>query len=179
MRRPSEKPTAALSVLRAAVDALEAVGVTAWLTDGTLLGAVRERAFIRHDRDMDLGAHISEYTPDVELALLGAGFVIREVLGTTVSGLEHKLLLDGFKLDIFWHSDSPAGGVWHAAWEGGSRIVYEYDHLAIARLRFLGVAFWAPTPPKLHLVQKYGSDWRTPIEDWDWAGDPHNGRRVS
>lgn len=174
MKRPAEAPKQAHAVLAAAVDALAAVGVTAWLTDGTLLGAIREGAFIEHDQDMDVGAMITEFTPAVIPALRAAGFTIRKTLGTPERGLQHKLAMNEFRIDIFWHYDSPTDGVWHAAWDGKTMLAYQYDRLALAHITFLGRTFWAPTPPRLHLTQKYGPDWRTPRPDWDWARDPSN-----
>lgn len=176
--KPSQNPKAAVAVLVDAVRALEAVGVTSWLTDGTLLGAIRERAFILHDADMDLGAMITEYHPDVIPALVVAGFRLRKTHGRVDCGLEHKLCKDGFNLDIFWYYDTPEGGVVSSAYDSAGRIEFVYDRLVLARLRLLGHVFWAPTPPRLHLVQKYGPAWRTPVVDWDWADDPHNGRRI-
>ena len=174
--RPAQNPVKAALALSDAVQALEAAGVTAWLTDGTLLGAIRERGFIEHDQDMDLGAMITEYTPAALHELDAAGFTIRKTLGTKARGLEHKLARDGFHLDIFWHYDSKGGGVWHAAWDKGRMLRFDYTRLVLERLAFLGREYWAPSPPRLHLVQKYGPDWRTPDPEWDWARDPANRR---
>lgn len=175
--RPAENPRLAIRLLHEAATALERVGVTVWLTDGTLLGAIREHTFIAHDADMDLGAHITEYTADVIPALKATGFTIYRTLGTIKTGLEHKLDRDGMRIDIFWHYDKPRHrGVWHAAWQGRKRITYHYERLVLERTTLLGHTFWAPTPPRLHLAAKYGPAWRTPIEDWDWARDPANAR---
>lgn len=173
-RIPAQHPKAALQALVDAVAALERAGVTAWLTDGTLLGAVRERGFIAHDRDMDLGAMITQHTPAAIRELKAAGFRVRKTYGTRAAGLQHKLERAEIRLDIFWHYDDPTGGVWHAAWKRGRMLTYRYDRLALAPLAFVGRVFWAPYPPRLHLVAKYGMDWRTPKHDWDWAEDPAN-----
>lgn len=179
VRRPSDSPSEALNALTDAVQALESVGVTAWLTDGTLLGAVRDRGFIAHDADMDLGAMVNEYHPRVVPALKRAGFTVRKTHGTKQRGLEHRLKRDGFRLDIFWHYDTPGGGVWHAAWLRGEMLRYDYQSLTLAPLHFMERTFWAPSPPKLHLVTKYGPAWRTPVTDWDWAYGPANVRRTA
>lgn len=178
MKRPADSPALAIAALADAAHALATAGVTAWLTDGTLLGAIRERAFIPHDLDMDLGAMITEYTQSAIPELTAAGFQLVKTLGTPEDGLQHKLMRDGFRIDIFWHYDRPTGGVQHSAYDRRGRITYEYDHLTLAPLEFLGRTFWAPTPPRLHLVQKYGPDWRTPVTDWDWADGPVNARRA-
>ena len=176
-RKPSEDPRAAARALSDLADALERAGVTAWLTDGTLLGAVRDGGFIPHDLDMDLAAMSTQYGPDVEGAIAAAGFETRKVHGTPGHGLQHKLARDGFRVDIFWHYDTPDGGVKHSAYDRAGEIEYLYPQLVLARYRAFGREFWAPTPPKLHLVTKYGPDWRTPQTEWDWADGPANARR--
>lgn len=175
-KRPGDAPRAAQAALNDAIDALESLGITAWLTGGVLLGAVRERAFVPHDLDMDIGAMITQYTPEVNNALTARGFTIRRVLGTPARGLQTKIARDEFYLDIFWHSDTPTGGAVHSLHGKGGEWECTYSTLVLARIKFLGEWYWAPWPPRLALVEKYGPAWRTPMKqaDYHWAKTPKN-----
>jgi phosphorylcholine metabolism protein LicD len=44
----------ALDNLREIVETLNELGLKWWLDAGTLLGAIREKGFIEHDRDIDI-----------------------------------------------------------------------------------------------------------------------------
>lgn len=180
-KRPGDAPKVAKRVLDDAIGALESLGITTWLTGGVLLGAVRERGFVPHDLDMDVGAMITEYTPKVNEELIARGFTIRKVLGKPSRGLQTKLARDDIHMDIFWHSDTPSGGVVHSLHGRRAEYLCEFSTLVLARLQFMGSWYWAPHPPKLALVEKYGPDWRTPMrqEDYDWAKTPRNVRRAA
>lgn len=174
--RPGDNPRAAKAALDDTIAALESLGITTWLTGGVLLGAIRERSFVPHDLDMDVGAMINQYTPEVNGELTARGFTIRRVLGDPKRGLQTKLARDGFYLDIFWHTDTPDGGVVHSLHGKGGEWLCEYSNLVLARIKFLGSWYWAPHPPRLALIEKYGMAWRTPMRqaDYHWARTPKN-----
>jgi hypothetical protein len=175
--KPSEDPQKAALALFKLSTLMEGLGIQCWLTDGTLLGHIRENGFIPHDHDMDLAAHIDNYTPELDEHLIQNGFVIKRRLGSPEKGLENQLSKDGFNIDIFWHYTDDDGRIWHAAYDRKGMIKYYYDGIKLESTHFYGYPFWMPSPPKLHLVQKYGSDWRTPKVKWDWADEPKNARR--
>jgi len=54
--------------------ALKEANVNYWLCFGTLLGAVREKSFIKHDLDIDVGVPFQSYGKDIENALIHNGF---------------------------------------------------------------------------------------------------------
>lgn len=160
--------------LCAAVDALEGVGVRAFLVDGTLLGAVREGDFIAHDTDIDLGVFISEHTPMIVLAMKRAGFTHERTLGRLNHGYELSFRRKGIRVDLFFYYKD-ATGFYHAAWvKRRTPIRYRYDRFSLAPLEFRGRTFLAPSPVEGFLVTKYGPVWRTPVVEWDWKWDPKN-----
>lgn len=80
-------------------------GKSVWLEFGTLLGAYRERNFIRHDYDMDLGMYSDEYDENFEAALIDRGFKkvhhFYQCRGENRFLTEATWEYEGFHVDIF------------------------------------------------------------------------------
>lgn len=130
-------------------------GIPFWLMYGTLLGAIRDGAFIPGDTDTDLGV----YETDMEKVLEAfsdmkvAGFeVIRTALKDgLVTLLRRKMYIDFYvmtKVGSFWrYGDGP---------------LTTHDHFSdLIRIPFLGTEFLAPGNPVTFLKAKYG-DWKSP-----------------
>lgn len=166
-------PQSALENLTLAVATLKRAGVRAFLVDGTLLGAVRERKFIAHDRDVDLGVFIGEHQLDLPIRLEAVGLRHTRTYGTVERGLQYAFRRNSVKVDTFFYYTDDAGH-YHAAWKDGEPIRYSYPPFALAPLSFLGAQWLAPADPEAFLVAKYGPDWRTPVTEWDWAWGPRN-----
>lgn len=159
--------------LVAAVEALSGIGLTPFLVDGTLLGAVREGNFIGHDKDIDLGLPIEQLTPAIVVVLQACGFTPWKTYGLPERGLQYSFKRHGIKLDIFFYYPDN-GELFHAAWKDGTPIRYGYPTFILGPLEFLGHTFHAPADPVAFLVTKYGPEWKTPVTVWDWAWGPHN-----
>lgn len=156
-----------------------------WLEAGTCLGAVREKAFIGHDSDIDLGVWADDVREvDDIISLMGsfmtAGFRIYHTFGDLNCGFEMALWRDGIKIDIFWFYKK-GDKRWMAAWLNGGRrgpsdmIKLVFDSSFFERMEeieFYGHKFCVPTPVEKYLVARYGDDWKTPRKDWDWSKDP-------
>lgn len=173
-----------------ACDALESIDVPYWLTDGTLLGFVREGDFIGHDNDIDLGVHIKHYKSAIDSAFKKAGFKKKFQYGDMQSGKEYTYKRQGIKVDIFFFYDEDAI-TWHGAWlyQSGffhsrwfrkfglskpSLIRYGYRSFELDKIKIRDRSFNIPKNPELYLEQKYGADWRTPTAEWNWATSPKN-----
>uniref|UniRef100_A0A7S4RW50 LicD/FKTN/FKRP nucleotidyltransferase domain-containing protein n=1 Tax=Alexandrium monilatum TaxID=311494 RepID=A0A7S4RW50_9DINO len=75
MLPPLEHQVKLLAMLQAIDEALGRVGVTYWVTGGTLLGAVRHQGFIPHDDDVDIELFASDLPRAIEaLGAVGRSF---------------------------------------------------------------------------------------------------------
>lgn len=152
-----------------------------WLEAGSCLGAYREGDFIGHDKDTDIGL----LKEDFDWALIAQlvheyNFRILHVFGAINHGLEISVAREGIKTDIFIFYKKGTKR-WHAAWTRGChdinkdiiKLVFDADlieNLGTAKLG--GVDFPVPAETERYLVARYGKDWRTPDEKWNWATSP-------
>lgn len=158
---------------------LNSLGIRCWLTDGTLLGFFREKDLIEHDRDVDLGVRIEDYTDGIIPEFGKQGFELKYVLGEKRQGLELSFIRAGAKVDLFFFYRE-GDRMWHGAWQGIDKgrkrnlIKYYYDAFDLREAEFLGEKFFVPADTLKYIETKYGRDWRTPIREWDWAFGPAN-----
>lgn len=167
---------------------LQHMNLTNFLVDGTLLGAVREKEFIDHDEDIDVGTFAEEWNPELVGKFvsycLSLGIIPAHMFGEPTKYFEIALKRDGVKCDLFFYRKDGDKRIFHAFLNGGRTlpddvITYEYpaelfDKLSIVTLR--DIPFLAPANAEAVLEAKYG-DWRTPVKKWDWAFGPKNVRR--
>lgn len=177
----SEEKVALLDAADDVLGVMRSIGLEGFLAYGTLLGAVREGAFIGHDNDLDLGyVSSAAYPVDVVLesmelqrALVRAGMQVERYSG---AGLKVWVRDDAGimrGLDVFggfWDGNRLAllGELWNVfdrAW---------MEPLSTVELE--GRPFPAPAEPERLLEAMYGPGWRTP--DPTFAFDPESdGRR--
>ena len=94
-------------ILSIAVDILEKNKINYWLDYGTLLGAIRNKGFIKGDMDIDLGIDIKEDIDHVIKIFQNKGFsvycyyhVIPEEKGRIVSLIYKGIILDLYNYTI-------------------------------------------------------------------------------
>ena len=94
----------ALQVLETFDNCMKEAGVNYTLAFGTLLGAVREKGFIKHDLDIDVMMWSDEYSETMKNILKNAGFkLIRlSLIEDGNRGREESYTLDGLNVDIFY-----------------------------------------------------------------------------
>ncbi|MDV2968899.1 hypothetical protein RZ532_23265 [Nitratireductor aquimarinus] len=156
----------ALQALVEAQQLLTSRSITNFAVSGTLLGLIRDNAFIRGDKDIDIGT-------------LGApAGAIREVFD------EHPLFrikwfdsddtikvqhFNGVEIDIFRHIER-SGSHWH-----GDRIFGWLNSIVedISVFKFRSHEINTPIHPELYLEENYG-DWNIPQLDFDASFDTPN-----
>lgn len=133
--------------------------INMFLIFGTLLGAMREKSFIKHDSDVDVGM----YYEDKEHLLKNiwqineAGLDLVRLSDNLISFMRNENYIDiyFFKKRIF-----PKYG-WNC--EG---YFIPYKHLKkLTEIQFYGKTYLCPFSPENYLRHCYGSTWKTPIKD--------------
>lgn len=168
----------ALNALIDVTDALEATGNKYWLSDGTLLGAVRENDFISYDYDIDLGVSAQTFNPEFLKLTSKLGFVLLHTFGRVYDGLNLTLERDGIRVDIFlyYKRGSTIYYSYFAQFSPTKARRYDCEYAPVVRQQysFLGHEFWIPKNPEEHLETQYGPEWKVPVPTWNWVTDPHN-----
>lgn len=163
-----------------AVEALEKLyeisskrNVPIWLEFGTLLGAVREKGFIPHDDDIDLGMFAENFNYQIERDLYDADFTILRLFNLRYASRPNEkslseiaLCYKGLQIDIFFfekcgnnrtcHSFIPSGFNKWAAYE----IRFPFDKFK--KIGFLGTEFLVPDKAEECLRCYYGDDFMIP-----------------
>ena len=100
--------------LKEARDLLNKLNISWFLMGGTLLGFMREKDFIPHDDDMDIGVFIQDWTPKITEEFQVQGWQWASKMGTNEAGLEYRFIKDGIQLDVFfWYKEQHY--YWYAA----------------------------------------------------------------
>jgi hypothetical protein len=146
-----------------------------WLQDGTLLGLYREKNFISHDHDSDIGVNFNDISPNVIKEIYSAGFRHKYVLGEVDNSLVIGLTRKKCKTDLFFYY-SRGNIVYHSAFTRNEdiRIDYEYTPFGVKNSIFLKHNFLIPDNELKFIETKYGTNWNLPDKDWDYAYSPKN-----
>lgn len=169
--RPSLAPfeQRAAVALTALDEELGALGVRSFLISGTLLGFLRDSAFISWDKDIDVGVFTSEQRPaELERAFTRSSrFEVRRLdFNSDRLRVNHA---NGMMIDIFPHYQGEDGRIWH----DGTATRWWNSPFELTTMEFLGRTQFVPDPPERYLDENYG-DWRTPNQDFDARLDTPN-----
>ena len=153
--------TTAEVLLKEAKQILDRLGLVFFLRHGTCLGAVRDKAFIEWDDDLDIGSVIGLHGLTEEMVYEAADLFKEHRFDVRVKVNELNLGVDmkksGTQMD--WNcyriiDDS----------------IYQWPvvkipvslHTDLKEIDFLGERFMVPNPPEEYLKLKYGPEWMIP-----------------
>ena len=150
-------------MLREFKQVMDGLGVVFFLRQGTCLGAVRDKAFIPWDDDLDLGSVLGlqglteKSVGPVAAAFRGKGYFVKEEQNA------HYMSLAMIKSSI--RTDWTACRIIDDS-------IYQFPGVRtpvklftqLREIDFIGEKFLVPDPPEDYLRFKYGEDWMTPKE---------------
>jgi hypothetical protein len=148
------------------------MGLVFWLLYGTLLGAVRDNAFIPHDRDTDLGmfARDEDLFCKVVERLKVMGFELIRTKRTDGVLVLVTVMRNDEYIDFDCFASPYPGSDKYAAKRPLSPVTvdrFQFDNLITTK--FYNQAFAIPAAPHPLFLKWYGPDWATPLVD-KWGG---------
>lgn len=168
------------AVLRDIGEILRRHGIKGFAAFGTLLGIVREKGFIRHDEDIDLGIVPGSITPQELLDILlnqEQGFSFAFAFRYQDRITEIKVYYLGVPVDFFFFRDCndcfchelylwQQGVIYPSEKANSVRLVYSPVVKETKDALFMGISFPIPSNEEEVLTGLYGRSWRIPNAKW-------------
>ena len=149
-------------------DILDGIGINFFLQTGVLLGAIRERNFVKWDWGVDISVFSDDLIGKIEILkkiLKNNGF---EILNTEKKKNDIKIFFKGIKpleatgYTIFgWNYSKTKNIYWRGNYSVPSKFLNHFS-----KVELFGRKFNCPSPPKEYLTYAYG-DWKKPLRTAD------------
>lgn len=134
--------------------------VNPMLLFGSLLGYYRDNDLIPHDVDMDIGVLDSNNIKKIYDLIEQGCFKKYGILA--IKDREFSLFRDGFYVDIYCFIKE---GSRYLSTLGYPLYFLEEKNFPLQKINFLNVEFSTVRDINEYLVDRYGSDWKTPKEN--------------
>jgi len=144
-------------------DVLKKYNVEFFLSSGTLLGAIRDKDFIKGDIDIDIGVKINYFKDNKLLAKVCAD--LKKV------NIYPHINWNDFASTCFLNSNKIPLDIYYYNKKGKYYNIYLKDKISrfpqefidsLDKIIFLGREFKIPHNPEKYLEYLYGKDWRIP-----------------
>lgn len=168
---------------------LKEIGCEYWLTFGTLLGAIREKKFISHDLDIDVGVFGVEYKDKILKYLTNRGF--KRIRYITINGIpeayEETYVFWGVSIDIFYFSQTEPNYIYCYDFVNKSNFVDKdkykilngfvprkitFPFSGLMKYTFLGLEVNIPLNFNEYLAAHYGETYMIPDPTWNTLSSP-------
>lgn len=180
-----------LEMLSMADKAFNSMGVKAFLSFGTLLGAYRDKGFIAYDPDVDLGVLDANLPENMIEVMAKYGFQLHKQnhIPSTGKVIEDTYIYKGIHLDVFHYFEEDNDYYTLVAqlhetkdWkEANASDGFPCEKVSVIktdfhRQPFLGIEVYMPIKTHEWLVDMYSETYMTPIKNWSEEG--HKTRRT-
>lgn len=145
----------------AVVERLAAAKIDFSLLCGTLLGAIRDGDFIRHDKDMDFGIEAS-ITPAMLDAALSADPRFSRITDLSEDNVLPSYWFDDYSAIDFFRLYRENDTLWYGLKWRGNLVQWRHQPFGYRAFTFLGVPVKIPDDPERYLRECYGENWRVP-----------------
>lgn len=179
-----------LEMLQMADQAFTSMGVQAFLTFGTLLGAYRDKGFIAYDPDVDLGVIDGNLPKNMYEVMAKHGFQLckQNIISDKKQVIEDTYIYKGIHLDVFHYFEE--GGDYYTLvaqlhetkdWkEANATDGFPCEKVSVVktefqRQNFMNIDVYMPIKTHEWLVDMYSESYMTPIKNW--SEDDHKTRR--
>ncbi|NRD76701.1 LicD family protein [Bacillus sp. BRMEA1] len=178
-------------------EAFAEIGEEFWLDYGTLLGAVREKDFIGHDKDLDIGCFHFDDEKKKQLVQILDKKGVKLYKQFEMNGMiyEQAFHLNNLHMDIFYYWYANESQIWCYFSEIGPNMEFEnHSVYQIAKgyrtskvtssftglmdYEFKGATFKIPANYHEYLVDNYGTTYMIKDENWITGESPDNIERV-
>lgn len=152
------------------------------LAFGSILGAIREHGFIKHDLDIDTYLWIDEYKPRIREYLKAYGFdmVYEFSIDNDKYGKEETYIYKGCRIDVFYLypaiDEHPycCEFIEHVKWGKIYRVPRRVE-VPITRERrlvpFESIELYIPANAEEICEYRYGPHYMTPDPTWNWVAE--------
>lgn len=151
-------------------------GIEFWLQTGTLLGAIRDKDFIKHDpNDIDISLDIKDRWKVKEI-LDNSDFRYKWQWDKELAVYKGNIIHP--HIDLFFHTFDEKSAYCYSY--KPNRITCKWNEewrmeipktliVPLKTIEFLGTEFNVPNDPEAYLENLYGKDWRIPNPKWEFT----------
>ena len=154
----------------------DSLGIDYFICFGTLLGAIRENDFIKHDDDLEFGVFSDQYYSQLAWKFDEIGFKKQYRYYLADSSIKNEGFVEKYSngqihFDLFVYSRS-TDNIWCWSYlkdESNvlTAIKLQWPNSGLQRIIFQGLEVPVPRNPKGFLEALYGKGWSKPCVYWD------------